>query len=75
MCLWTLACSKDRAEDSGVLTATDGSSVVSQDTKDEDGIVATKTGYDADGREQWTLEEVLTPLTKEEWLALKASVD
>ena len=52
-------------------TATDGSSVVSEDTKDENGIVAIKTGFDADGQEEWTMEEVLTPITEEEWLALQ----
>jgi hypothetical protein len=51
--------------------ATDGSSVVSQDTKDENGIIAYKTGYDADGQEQWTMEEVLTPITEEEWQAFQ----
>jgi len=55
--------------------ATDGTSVVSQDTKDENGIIATKIGYDADGQEQWTMEEVLTPITEEEWQALQDGVE
>lgn len=51
--------------------APDGSSVVSEDTMDENGIIANKTGYDADGQEQWTMLEVLTPITEEQWEALQ----
>ena len=51
----------------------DGSSVVSQDTKKGDDIFVSKVGYDAEGQEQWTMEEVLTAITEAEWLALQES--
>ena len=51
--------------------APDGTSVVSEDTKDENGIVANKTGYTAEGEEEWSLVETLTPITEAEWLALQ----
>ncbi len=53
----------------------DGTRVVSEDTKDENGIIAYKTGYDAEGQEQWTLQEVLTPITEAEWLALQEGIE
>jgi len=45
--------------------------IESTDTKDENGVVATKTGFDAAGQALWNSEEVLTPITEEEWLALQ----
>lgn len=54
---------------------TDGTRVVSEDTKDDSGIIANKTGYDVDGEEEWTMEEVLTPITEEEWLTLQEDLE
>ena len=44
--------------------------IKSTDTKNEDGIVANKTGYDEDENEFFSQEEILTPITEEAWHAL-----
>lgn len=49
--------------------ATDGSWVDSTDTKDAAGIRSSKVGYSAEGEQEWTLVEDLSPLTEEEWQA------
>ena len=46
---------------------TDGTFVISEDSKDADGIHTYKVGYDMGGDPEWTMNEELTPLTKEEW--------
>ncbi len=54
-----------------MISTDDTQTIESDDAKDEDGVVANKTGYDASGQPIWTSEEVLTPITEEEWLALQ----
>ena len=46
---------------------TDGTFVLSEDSKDADGIHTRKVGYGMTGDPEWTLVEELTPLTEEEW--------
>ncbi len=51
-----------------VSVAPNGDTVVSEDTKDDSGIVATKICTGADGQEKWRMEEVLVPISETEWL-------
>jgi len=48
-----------------------GERIESVDEKDENGIVADKVGYNADGEEEWHMREILTPISKEEWQDLQ----
>ncbi len=52
-----------------ISTASDGSAVHSTDMVTSTGIASQKVGFGTDGLQEWTIEEVLTTVTAEEWQA------
>ena len=48
----------------------DGSFVISEDRKDEEGIHTSKIGYGMGGDPEWTMIEELSPITEEQWTTL-----
>lgn len=45
----------------------DGSFVISHDSKDASGIHTSKVGYGMDNQAEWTLDEELTPMSRDAW--------
>jgi hypothetical protein len=49
------------------LVQSDGVTVITHGEKDDEGILLSSVGYGMDGNADWTLDDVLTPISQADW--------
>ena len=57
------------------LVQSDGVTVITHGEKDDEGILLSSVGYGMDGNADWTLDDVLSPISQTDWSEAIESID